>query len=69
VLPQCRNGSANVLPEADTPLGRRTLACRAKTLRFHLLQHSGQVAEWLKARAWRAGEGNPKLETEFTLFT
>jgi hypothetical protein len=29
----------------------------------------GQVAEWLKARAWRAGEGNPKLETEFTLFT
>ncbi len=45
-----------------------TLACRAKALRFRLLQHSGQVAEWSKARAWRAGGGTTKLETEVTLF-
>ena len=46
-----------------------TLSRRAKALRFSLLQHSGQVAEWSKARAWRAGKRTTKLETEFTLFT
>ena len=51
-----------------SPGGRSTLACRAKALRFRLLQHSGQVAEWSKARAWRAGGGTTKLETEVTLF-
>ncbi len=29
----------------------------------------GQVAEKSKVRAWRAGCGTTKLETEFTLFT
>jgi len=45
-----------------------TLSRRAKALRFSLLQHSGQVAEWSQARAWRAGGVTTKLETAFTLF-
>ncbi len=51
-----------------TPLRQPSPASSSKSPLFSLLQHSGQVAEWMKRRAWRAGWSNPKLETEFTLF-